>query len=83
MDTPRSYPEPRRIDLLAGAESEVAGASRRPSLAVYFECANAYVRVFRNAEGTAYQARCPKCGRSMRFAVGSGGTDQRVFRVSC
>ncbi len=55
----------------------------RPWLGIRFTCANAYVRVYRNQAGTAYVARCPKCGESVRFAVGAGGTPQRFFEVSC
>lgn len=55
----------------------------RPFLRIYFRCANSYQRVFRNKQGTAYAATCPKCGKSTRFAVGPGGTGQRFFEVSC
>ncbi|MDX9910889.1 MAG: hypothetical protein RBS39_03555 [Phycisphaerales bacterium] len=55
----------------------------RPFLRVYFKCSGDYLRVYRNAQGTAYLARCPTCGKSMRFLVGPGGTDQRTFEVSC
>ena len=56
---------------------------RRPFLQVLFRCANLYARVYRNAAGDAYEARCPKCGRQARFRVGEGGTDARVFEVNC
>lgn len=55
----------------------------RPALQVYFRCANAYLRVLRAADGTHYLARCPSCGKSTRFLVGQGGTDQRFFELSC
>ncbi|MEM9372758.1 MAG: hypothetical protein AAGA55_03865 [Planctomycetota bacterium] len=55
----------------------------RPWIGVRFACAGAYVRVYRNVQGTAYLAGCPKCGRRMRFRVGPGGTDNRFFEVSC
>lgn len=55
----------------------------RPWLGVKFTCSGAYVRVYRNVEGTAYNARCPKCGQCMKFRVGQGGTDKRFFEVSC
>lgn len=58
-------------------------AQGRPWLGVRFLCSNTYVRVFRNAAGTAYDARCPKCGRCVQFKVGRGGTDQRFFEVRC
>jgi len=73
-----------RIDLLAGdGVAEPGGSAGRPWLGVYFKCAHAYVRVFRNAAGTAYQARCPRCARTIRFAVGAAGTERRTFEVSC
>lgn len=56
-------------------------ASTRPFLRVLFRCCNVYQRVYRSASGDRYDARCPRCGRSMRFAVGEGGTDLRFFVV--
>jgi hypothetical protein len=55
----------------------------RPWLGVRFACSGAYVRVYRNAQGTEYLARCPRCAKCIRFRVGSGGTPQRFFEVSC
>lgn len=55
----------------------------KPYLRIYFSCANAYTRAYRNPEGSAYIARCPKCGLSKRFIVGPGGTEQRQFNISC
>ncbi|MEK6701277.1 MAG: hypothetical protein AABZ53_03370 [Planctomycetota bacterium] len=82
-----------RLDLLdqtappalgsTGGEPGRQGVAGAPSLQVYFRCANAYTRVFRRPESQAYLARCPKCGKSMRFAVGPGGTSTRFFTVSC
>lgn len=63
-----------------GGEAKRAG---RPALQVYFRCANVYLRVLRSADGSRYQARCPKCGKDVRFAVGEGGSAQRFFEVSC
>jgi hypothetical protein len=54
----------------------------RPFISVQFDCCNVYLRIYRSADGTAYRGRCPKCGRPVHFAVGHGGTDARVFRVS-
>lgn len=58
-------------------------AAARPFLQVFFRCANHYQRVYRNAAGTAYHARCPKCGKPLRFQVGEGGSDARRFEVDC
>ncbi len=55
----------------------------RPWLGVRFVCANKYVRVYRDADGSRYTARCPSCGRCAYFRVGEGGTECRQFEVSC
>ncbi len=60
-----------------------APATSRPAIGVYFDCANQYVRVYRDAGGSAYVARCPKCAKTMSFRVAPGGTSQRMFRASC
>lgn len=69
----------------SSASDETAAASPlgRPFLRLFFRCANKYSRVYRNAAGTAYDARCPTCGKTMRFAVGPGGSSARFFTVSC
>ncbi|HZW09062.1 MAG TPA: hypothetical protein VFF69_04085 [Phycisphaerales bacterium] len=59
------------------------GGVPRPWLGVRFVCANKYVRVYRDADGTRYTARCPSCGRCVVFRVGEGGTASRQFEVSC
>lgn len=55
----------------------------RPYLRVWFRCTGQYLRVYRSADGTRYVATCPACGKSVRFLVGEGGTEQRVFEVLC
>ena len=78
---PSPHPQPpRRVDLLDQAQPTAAA---RPFLQVYFVCANAYQRVFRAADQSQYLARCPKCGKQMRFQVGPDGTNQRTFQVTC
>lgn len=74
MDQQRSF----RLPIVP--ESPARG---RPFIQVWFRCSRRYVRCFRNARGTGYLARCPKCGRTVRFHVGPGGTTRRVFEVSC
>ncbi len=59
------------------------GVRDTPWIGVNFECAGAYVRVYRNPSGTAYLARCPRCSAAVRFRVGAGGTDERFFKVRC
>ena len=53
----------------------------RPYLGVQFDCCNVYTRVYRNAEGTAYAGRCPRCGRELIVPIGPDGTDTRFFRA--
>lgn len=78
----------RNISILEGVP-DPGGAPRgerpgqRPWIGVRFLCSGAYIRVLRNAEGTAYHAVCPRCGKRVRFRVGQGGTDNRFFEVSC
>lgn len=80
---------PERLDITEGERGRMlgergeAGPQGRPFLMVMFECANAYQKVFRSIDGTHYLARCPKCGLTKRFGVGTGGADQRQFRLSC
>jgi len=58
------------------------GASR-PFLGILFRCAAAYARAYKRPDGTAYEAHCPKCGKSIEFGIGEGGTTNRNFEVSC
>ncbi len=78
--------QPGRLDIVVGATDGADQGSpnaARPWIQVWFACAGRYQKVFRAIDATAYVARCPKCGKSMRFAVGAGGTSQRMFTVSC
>lgn len=59
------------------------GGNGRPFLQVFFKCANQYLRVNRNADGTGYRAMCPLCGKRVNFVVGPGGTSERYFELSC
>ncbi len=52
-------------------------------LRLWFSCAGAYGRAYRNREGTKYIGRCPKCGQCAQFGIGQGGTSRRQFEVSC
>ncbi len=80
-------PDPRdQIELSTGigaGRHADRSADARPWLGLYFRCAGQYARAYRNAAGTAYLGRCPKCGKSVRFVVGQGGTSERMFRVEC
>ncbi len=50
-------------------------------MGVMFECCRIYVRVYANAERTAYVGRCPRCAKSVRFVVGEGGSNSRFWTV--
>jgi len=53
----------------------------RPYIGVQFECCNVYTRVYRPEHRNFYLARCPKCGKSVRFEVSEGGSQSRIWRV--
>ena len=74
-----------RLDIVEGAAGvpQMPSQGARPWIQVWFACAGSYQKVFRAIDATAYVARCPKCGKTMRFAVGEGGTSRRMFTVSC
>jgi hypothetical protein len=65
-------------DLQASVRQGRAGDSRK-FVGVRFECCAIYTRVYVNREGTAYEGRCPRCARAVRFEIGPGGTDSRFF----
>jgi hypothetical protein len=69
--------------LVNRSSADQAQPPARPWIGIRFTCAGAYVRVYRNVQGTGYVAGCPKCGKQMRFRVGPGGTNNRFFDVSC
>jgi hypothetical protein len=55
----------------------------RPFLGVYFVKCGVYGRFYKNAEGTAYVGRCPRCGAPYKIRVGAEGTDTRFFKAVC
>ncbi len=59
--------------------AERASLQGRPWVGIRFDCCSVYARIYRNPEGTAYRGRCPRCLRSIRLAVGAGGTSARFF----
>ena len=54
---------------------------RRKFIGVKFNCCGIYVRIYANKEGTAYEGRCPKCFRPVKFKIGEGGTEHRFFEA--
>lgn len=65
-----------------GSPATQPGFRGRPWLAVAWKCCSTYSRIYRNAEGTAYEGRCPRCMRPVNVRVGPGGTNNRFFEAS-
>ena len=55
---------------------------KRKFLGIFFDCCHVYGRIYKNADGTAYTGRCPKCLRPVHVRVGGEGTNRRFFRGS-
>ena len=73
--------DPRDYKLELTSQSATPGRTTRPFLSVHFACCNIYLRLYRVAGAAEYAGRCPRCGKSVRFPVGEGGTTARTFRV--
>jgi len=62
--------------------SEPSGSFQgRPWIAVHWKCCQTYSRIYRNAAGTAYEGKCPRCGAPVRALVGESGTSSRFFEA--
>ena len=59
-----------------------SASQKRPFVGVEFDCCSIYTRVYVNAEGTAYEGNCPRCGKPVRLKIGPGGTSSRFFRAT-
>ena len=66
-----------------GAPASASAHEGRPFLGVHFVTCRVYGRLYRNAEGTAYVGRCPKCGAPVRVPIGHSGTAERFFQAVC
>jgi hypothetical protein len=72
--------------LFSSAKAQESGSAvgatergKRPFVGVQFDCCGVYVRVYRNAEGTAYAGNCPRCARKVLIKIGPGGDSSRFF----
>ena len=54
---------------------------KRKFLSIWFRCCHVYGRLYRNAQQTTYQGRCPRCGAFVRALIEPGGTDRRMFEA--
>ncbi len=55
----------------------------RPFLGVNFAACRVYSRLYKNRAGTAYEGRCPRCGKFVQVPIGGHGTSARFFIVDC
>ncbi len=67
------------------ARRETGSRDNRPVprkfLGIYFRCCTIYGRIYKNAAGTAYEGRCPRCGMPTKVLIGTGGTSNRFFEA--
>ena len=75
-DEPDYYLDVKGLEQGGDGAQEDGG---RPWIGVRFDCCGAYVRIYRNREGTAYEGRCPRCLRPVRARIGPGGINSRFF----
>jgi len=68
-------------DSSAGRSSAGGASSGKRFIMIWFRCCHAYGRLTRNAAGTHYAGRCPRCGAPVSVRIGPGGTDRRIFEA--
>ena len=74
----------KNLDLSTEAAAPQGGAAHagRKFIGVRFDCCGSYARVYKNRAGDAYEGRCPKCLKPIRFEIGPGGSSARFFSAS-
>ncbi len=65
----------------AGPGADAGASSPRRFLSVWYSCCHAYGRLQRDASGTRYVGRCPRCGSQVQARIGPGGTNRRMFEA--
>jgi hypothetical protein len=63
------------------AAAPATPAAGRPWLAIHWTCCSVYSRIYRNAQATAYEGRCPRCGRILTVEISAQGTASRFFEA--
>ena len=61
-----------------GADSASGGAGRL-WVGIFYECCDAYARVYRRRDEMHYEGRCPECGASVTIRVGPNGIRARIL----
>jgi hypothetical protein len=71
----------RRQQAETSAEKAPPKKTAKKFIGVNFNCCNMYVHIYVNKDGTAYEGRCPKCGKPIKLKIGEGGTSNRFFEA--
>lgn len=65
------------------AEPEASSPRERPFVGVHMKCCNVYVRVYVDADNSAFVGWCPRCAAQVRIPiVETGGSTDRFFGAS-